>query len=39
MTSPNAVFGVYGTILLLYFIICWPISMLARRLEKKWGTN
>ncbi|MDY5371499.1 MAG: amino acid ABC transporter permease, partial [Eggerthellaceae bacterium] len=28
MTSPNAVFGVYGTILLLYFIICWPISML-----------
>ena len=39
MTSPNAVFGMYGTILLLYFIICWPISMLARRLEKKWGTN
>ena len=39
MTSPNAVFGVYGTILLLYFIICWPISMLAGRLEKKWGTN
>ena len=39
MTSPNAVFGVYGTILLMYFIICWPISMLARRLEKKWGTN
>ena len=37
MTSPNAVFGIYGTILLLYFIVCWPISMLARHLEKKWG--
>ena len=37
MVSPNAVFGIYGTILLLYFIVCWPISMLARHLEKKWG--
>lgn len=37
MTSPNAVFGIYGTILLLYFLVCWPISMLARHLEKKWG--
>ena len=36
MTSPNAVFGIYGTIMLLYFVICWPISMLARYLEKKW---
>ena len=37
MSSPNAAFGVYLTVLLLYFIICWPISMLAKRLEKKWG--
>ena len=37
MTSPNAVFGIYGTIMLLYFIICWPISMLANHLEKKWN--
>ena len=37
MTSPNAVFGIYGTIFLLYFIVCWPISMLARHLEKKWS--
>ena len=37
MTSPNAVFGIYGTIMLLYFVICWPISMLANHLEKKWN--
>ena len=37
MTSPNAVFGIYGTIFLLYFLVCWPISMLARHLEKKWS--
>lgn len=37
MVSPNAVFGIYGTILLLYFLICWPISMLANHLEKKWS--
>ena len=37
MVSPNAVFGIYGTILLLYFLICWPVSMLANHLEKKWN--
>ena len=37
MTSPNAVFGIYGTIMLLYFLACWPISMLANHLEKKWN--
>ncbi len=37
MTSPNAVFGIYGTIMLLYFLVCWPISMLASHLEKKWS--
>lgn len=37
MASPNAVFGIYGTILLLYFIACWPISVLASHLEKKWS--
>ena len=39
MTSPNAAFGVYLTVLVMYFIICWPISMLAKRIEKKWGVN
>ncbi len=37
MTSPNAVFGIYGTIFFLYFIACWPLSMLASYLEKKWS--
>lgn len=37
MTSPNAVFGIYGTILFLYFIVCWPLSMLANYLEKRWA--
>ena len=36
MTSPNAAFGVYLTIFIMYFLACWPISMLARYLEKKW---
>ncbi len=36
MTSPNAAFGVYLTVFILYFLACWPISVLARRLEKKW---
>lgn len=34
--SPNAAFGLYLTVLILYFLICWPISLLAKRLEKKW---
>ncbi|MCD8020493.1 MAG: amino acid ABC transporter permease [Clostridiales bacterium] len=37
MVSPNAAFGLYGTVLLLYFLACWPISMIARYLEKKWS--
>ncbi|MBQ8974323.1 MAG: amino acid ABC transporter permease [Oscillospiraceae bacterium] len=36
MSSPNAAFGVYLTVFLLYFLSCWPISMLARYLEKRW---
>ncbi|MBQ0041924.1 MAG: amino acid ABC transporter permease [Lachnospiraceae bacterium] len=36
-TSPDAAFGVFATIFLLYFIACWPISCLSKYLEKKWG--
>jgi len=36
-SSPNAAFGVYLTIFLLYFLLCWPISLAAKRLEKRWG--
>ena len=36
-SSPNAAFGVFGTVFLLYFLICWPVSRLAARLEKRWA--
>jgi polar amino acid transport system permease protein len=35
--SPNAAFGVFAVVFLLYFIICWPISRLAGYLEKRWS--
>ena len=34
--SPNAAFGVYLFVLLMYFAACFPISRLAGYLEKKW---
>lgn len=34
--SPNAAFGVFATVFALYFIACWPISLLAKQLEKRW---
>lgn len=37
MTSPNAVFGVFGEVMRLYFAVCWPISLLANHLSKKWN--
>ncbi len=36
MTSPNAAFGVFLVVFILYFLVCWPFSILARTLEKKW---
>lgn len=36
MSSPNAAFGIYLFVFLLYFLACWPISKLAGYLEKKW---
>ncbi|MBP3872432.1 MAG: amino acid ABC transporter permease [Lachnospiraceae bacterium] len=35
--SPNAAFGVFAVIFLMYFLICWPVSRLAVWLEKKWA--
>lgn len=37
MSSPNAAFGIYLFVFILYFVVCWPISLLAKRLEKRWG--
>ncbi|EPR10269.1 amino acid ABC transporter permease [Ruminiclostridium papyrosolvens] len=34
---PTASFWVYGFVFILYFIICYPLSMLAKRLENKWN--
>lgn len=36
MTSPNAAFGVYLIVFILYFLACFPISLFAKYLEKKW---
>ena len=36
LTIPTASFWIYGTILVLYFIICFPISKLAGQLENHW---
>lgn len=35
-TSPSAALWIYGTIMVLYFAVCYPISWLAGRLEKRW---
>ena len=34
-SSPNAAFGVYLVVFMMYFIACTPISMLARYLDKR----
>lgn len=34
--SPNAAFGIYLVVFLLYFFACWSISMAARYLEQRW---
>lgn len=36
LTLPNASFWVYGLIFMLYFLCCWPLSLLAAKLEQKW---
>ncbi len=37
MSSPNAAFGVFLVIFILYFVICWSVSMTAQYLERKWS--
>ncbi len=37
MSSPNAAFGIFLIIFILYFVICWSVSMTARCLERKWS--
>lgn len=34
---PSAAFWVYGLIFVLYFLCCYPLSLLAAKLEKRWA--
>lgn len=36
LTNPTASFFVYGLIFVLYFLMCYPLSLWASRLEKRW---
>ncbi|WP_188400248.1 amino acid ABC transporter permease [Sporomusa sp. GT1] len=36
LQAPTASFWVYGFIFLMYFIICYPLSRLSKKLETKW---
>ena len=36
MQYPSGALWVYGAVFILYFLVCWPISTIAGRLEKKW---
>ena len=35
--APQAAVWIYGAVFFLYFFACWPISLLAGRLEKRWA--
>lgn len=36
--APTAPLWVYGLVFILYFIICYPLSLLSRKLEAKWNS-
>ncbi|MGE7624239.1 amino acid ABC transporter permease [Viridibacillus sp. NPDC096237] len=38
LKNPTASFWVYGFIFFLYFIMCYPLSKLSQRLERKWAS-
>lgn len=35
-TVPDAALWIYAAVFILYFLVCWPVSRLAARLERKW---
>lgn len=35
--APQGAVWVYGAVFFLYFFACWPISLLAKHLEKQWA--
>ena len=34
---PSAALWIYGMVFLLYFLVCFPISLAARKLEERWS--
>ena len=36
---PTGTLWIYGVIFFMYFIVCWPLSIVARRLEKRWAND
>ncbi|MFE4710787.1 amino acid ABC transporter permease [Paenibacillus sp. NPDC056722] len=34
--APTASFWVYGFIFILYFLVCYPLSRLSKRVERRW---
>ncbi|KJD40400.1 amino acid ABC transporter permease [Paenibacillus polymyxa] len=34
--APSASFWVYGFIFILYFLVCYPLSRLSKRFERRW---
>lgn len=36
LKTPSASFWIYGLIFMLYFLICYPLSKLSKKLESKW---
>jgi polar amino acid transport system permease protein len=36
LKTPTASFWIYALIFFLYFIVCWPISLYSKKLERKW---
>lgn len=36
---PTAALWIYGAVFLLYFLACWPISLAARALERRWEAD
>lgn len=34
--APQAAVWIYGVVFLMYFLVCWPISLAAGRLEERW---
>lgn len=36
LTTPSAALWIYGVIFFLYFLVCYPISLLSNKLERIW---